>query len=189
MRITGGLARSIPLKTAANADVRPATDQMREAVFSSLGNAIAGKRFIDLFAGSGSYGLEALSRGAAGGVFVEKHRGSMTALSENLAAICKSIQCPTTVCEIIAQDVFSWVPSPDHLANIVFMDPPYVIIDQRKQDLADRALRCLDTTNNHGLLVFEHPAEIEMLLHGFELIKRLGGKKKNDPAVSILRTK
>ena len=74
MRITGGLARSIPLILPKGDAVRPATDALRQAVFSSLAARVAGARFLDLFAGSGAYGLEALSRGASSGVFVEKRR-------------------------------------------------------------------------------------------------------------------
>ena len=72
MRISGGLARGIPLLAPRGDAVRPATDSLRQAVFSSLGERVAGARFLDLFAGTGAYGLEAISRGAAGGVFVEK---------------------------------------------------------------------------------------------------------------------
>ena len=64
MRITGGSARGIPLSLPKGDAVRPATDALRQAVFSSLAARVPGTRFLDLFAGSGAYGLEALSRGA-----------------------------------------------------------------------------------------------------------------------------
>src|SRR5580658_3909094 len=72
VRISGGLARGIELAVPRGGAVRPATDGMRQAVFSSLGSRVEGARFVDLFAGSGAYGLEALSRGASGGTFVER---------------------------------------------------------------------------------------------------------------------
>ena len=68
MRISGGAARGIQLAVPKGDAVRPATDGMRQGVFSSLAGLIPGAQFLDLFAGSGAYGLEALSRGAAGGV-------------------------------------------------------------------------------------------------------------------------
>ena len=71
MRITGGKARGIPLASPKGDATRPATDQLREAVFSSLGARIEGAQVADLFAGTGAYGLEAMSRGAIGGIFVE----------------------------------------------------------------------------------------------------------------------
>jgi hypothetical protein len=69
MRISGGAARGAVLAVPKGDAVRPATDGMRQAVFSALGARLAGARFADLFAGSGGYGLEAWSRGAAGGVY------------------------------------------------------------------------------------------------------------------------
>src|ERR1019366_4147641 len=86
MRISGGQARGIPLIVPKGDAVRPATDGMRQAAFSSLGGYVTGARFLDLFAGSGAYGLEALSRGAAGGVFVEKNARAAACLRRNLAA-------------------------------------------------------------------------------------------------------
>ena len=65
MRVTGGLARGIPLRVPAKGGVRPATDYIREAVFNSLAAFVPGTHVLDLFAGTGAYGLEALSRGAA----------------------------------------------------------------------------------------------------------------------------
>lgn len=186
MRITGGLARSIPLKTANGADVRPATDQMREAVFSSLGEWIRDKHFIDLFAGSGSYGLEALSRGASGGIFVEKHRGSIGIIQQNIDAVCKSIRRENNCCRIYNQDVFAWTPKEDEQAEIVFIDPPYAMIAGQMQRLADIAYSCF-SPDSESFLIFEHPADLEINVNGFDLIKRLGGKKKDAPCASILR--
>jgi len=71
--------------------VRPATDGLRQAVFSSIAARVPGAQFLDLFAGSGAYGLEALSRGAAGGIFVEKNAKAAGCLRHNLAAVCKSL--------------------------------------------------------------------------------------------------
>ena len=73
MRISGGAARGITLVTPKGDATRPATDGMRQAVFSSIASRVPGAWFWDFFAGSGAYGLEAVSRGAAGGIFVEKN--------------------------------------------------------------------------------------------------------------------
>src|SRR5688572_19711372 len=91
MRISGGKARGIPLSVPKGDAVRPATDGMRQAVFSSLGERVVGARFLDLFAGSGAYGLEALSRGASGGVFVEQNAKAANCVRRNIAAVCKSL--------------------------------------------------------------------------------------------------
>ena len=90
MRITGGRARGIKLKVPNKKITRPATDRMREAVFSSLGASVQNSQVLDLFAGTGSYGLEALSRGAAGVCFVENNRAAIKCLEINTAAVTRS---------------------------------------------------------------------------------------------------
>ena len=72
MIISGGQAKGIPLEVPKGIEIRPSTQANRERLFSSLGERILGINFLDLFAGTGSYGLEALSRGAKSGHFVEK---------------------------------------------------------------------------------------------------------------------
>ena len=72
MRITSGFARGISLDAPKGDTTRPATDAARQAIFSSLGEAVVGAQVLDMFAGTGSYGLEAASRGAKSAVFVEK---------------------------------------------------------------------------------------------------------------------
>ncbi len=84
MRITGGVWRSRRLGSPAkNMPVRPTPDAMRERVFAVLGELVTGARFLDLFAGTGAVGLEALSRGASSVVFVERHRGAARILRDN----------------------------------------------------------------------------------------------------------
>src|SRR3954466_4166381 len=91
MRISGGIAKGITLAVPRGDRVRPATDGLRQAVFSSLGDRVVAARFLDLFAGSGAYGLEALSRGAAGGSFVELNARAAACVRQNIAAVCKSM--------------------------------------------------------------------------------------------------
>ncbi|PWU06051.1 MAG: methyltransferase, partial [Verrucomicrobia bacterium] len=84
MKITGGLAKGIPIKSSTKSTLRPATDYLRQAIFSSLGNLVENASFLDLFAGTGAYGLEAWSRGASGGLFVEKDRLFIPILQSNI---------------------------------------------------------------------------------------------------------
>ena len=72
MRVIAGKARRLPLKSIEGRDTRPTTDRIKETLFNILQTGIAGSRFLDLFAGSGQIGLEALSRGAKHAVFVDK---------------------------------------------------------------------------------------------------------------------
>ncbi len=110
MRITGGRARGALLKSPPK-NVRPATDRTRQAVFSRLGASIVGSSVLDLFAGSGSYGLEAISRGAIRCHFVEKNRKTLACLKENLNVLNKTLkgqQAAQAVSRVTQQDVFKW---------------------------------------------------------------------------------
>src|SRR6266545_2185063 len=129
MRISGGAARGIPLVVPKGDAVRPATDGMRQAVFSSLGARVVDARFLDLFAGSGAYGLEALSRGAAGGVFVEQNAKAAACVRQNILAVCKSLGRGADDLFVIQTDART-VPLGDasHVPDLVFIDPPYEII-------------------------------------------------------------
>ena len=84
MRIIAGTARSLPLKTIEGLETRPTTDKIKETLFNMLQNDVPGCYFLDLFAGSGQIGLEAISRGALYAVFIENNRKAMECIKENL---------------------------------------------------------------------------------------------------------
>ena len=88
MRISGGKARGIPLRACKAPELRPATEANRERLFSSLGQAVINARILDLFAGTGSYGLEALSRGAVEASFVEKNKKGLRPLGPWASGHC-----------------------------------------------------------------------------------------------------
>ena len=185
MRISGGQARGIPLIVPKGDAVRPATDGMRQAAFSSLGGFVTGARFLDLFAGSGAYGLEALSRGATGGVFVEKNAKAAACLRQNLAAICKSLgRDPAAAAEVWQVDALT-APPPEPAPDLVFIDPPYdVIVDVAPMLFA--RLGELLAAKPDALVVFEMPGEIELAPPGWTLLKRLG-KGIRQPTVAFFR--
>ena len=85
MRVIAGKARSLRLKTIEGMDTRPTTDRIKETLFNMIQPSIADSRFLDLFAGSGGIGIEALSRGASWCVFVEQQRKAAECIRENLA--------------------------------------------------------------------------------------------------------
>lgn len=184
MRITGGQARGIPLTLPKGDAVRPATDAMRQAVFSSLAARVAGARFLDLFAGSGAYGLEALSRGAAGGVFVERDARTAGFIRQNLAAVCKSLGRTTDGLLVITADATSVTP-PGEAPDLVFVDPPYEIISEVAPKLFTR-LDAILAAQADPLVVFEMPGEIELAPPGWVCAKRLG-KGARQPTVVIFR--
>lgn len=190
MRITGGTARGIPIHTGRAKHVRPATDRLREAVFSSLGERVNGARFLDLFAGSGSYGLEALSRGAAGGLFVEKHPQAVLALEENLRAVRKSIGGGDSLSlhggtdtKVIRRDVLRFATAVRF--DLIFMDPPYDLARSDGDRLLQLAGGCLTP---EGILIYELPADLEIPATGWTLLRRLGKSGTNEPSVALLST-
>ncbi len=194
MRISGGVARGIPLVVPKGDAVRPATDGMRQAVFSSLGARVAGARFLDLFAGSGAYGLEALSRGAAAGIFVEKNAKAVACVRQNLAAVCKSLGRATDGLEVLQADARTVPlralpagsgPAGGAAPDLVFIDPPYDIITAIAPALFARLAETL-AAKPDALVVFEAPGEIELAPAGWTLLKRLG-QGARQPTVCFFR--
>lgn len=186
MRISGGVARGIPLAVPRGDAVRPATDGMRQAVFSSLGGRVAGAWFLDLFAGSGAYGLEALSRGAAGGVFVEQNAKAAACLRQNIAAVCKSLRRdPAADLSVLQADACTVPLAGTALPDVVFVDPPYEIIPEIAPGLFVRLGEKL-AAKRDALVVFEFPGEQELAPAGWTLLKRLG-KGARQPTVGFFR--
>lgn len=183
MRITGGQARGIPLTLPKGDVVRPATDALRQAVFSSLGARVAGARFLDLFAGSGAYGLEALSRGAAGGTFVEKDVRTVEFIHRNIAAVCKSLGRPTAELQVVTADATSTMPG--EVPDLVFIDPPYDMISEVAPRLFVR-LDGLLAAQPDPVVVFEMPGELNLTPVGWTCVKRLG-KGARQPTAAIFR--
>jgi 16S rRNA (guanine966-N2)-methyltransferase len=118
MRIIAGTARGRRLKTPDSKGTRPATDRVREAVFSSIGAWVEDAAVADLYAGSGSYGLEALSRGAESAVFVENGRKALQALRAN-------VQTVGLGGSVIESSVEHYLDRANHRFHLVFMDPPW----------------------------------------------------------------
>lgn len=185
MRISGGAARGITLAVPKGDAVRPATDGMRQAVFSSLGELVAGARFLDLFAGSGAYGLEAVSRGAAGGGFVERNAKAAACIRQNIAAVCKSVGRPPTGLTVLQMDALVVPLAGDHVPDLVFIDPPYEIIPEIAAPLFER-LSAVLRAKPDALVVMEMPGEIELSPAGWTCLKRLG-KGARQPTVAVFR--
>jgi 16S rRNA (guanine966-N2)-methyltransferase len=119
MRVIAGSAGGIQLEVPRRG-VRPTMDRVKAAIFSSLGQKVVGARVLDLFAGSGALGIEALSRGAASAFFVEEDRKAMEAIERNLAKIGSEAKTRR-------QEVFEFLGHADSLGkfDIIFADPPY----------------------------------------------------------------
>ena len=187
MRISGGRARGIELQVPKGDRVRPATDGMRQAAFSSLAAVVPGAWFLDLFAGSGAYGLEAFSRGAAGGCFVERDTRAVACIRQNIAAVVRSTGAGAAADLAVRPGdalaaVGAWSgPVPD----LVFIDPPYEIIPEVAPALFER-LGVVLAPKPGAIVVFEHPGELELHPVGWTRLKRLG-KGARQPTVGFYR--
>lgn len=120
MRIIGGVARSRRLVSAPGAITRPMTDRMRESLFSSIATWLPKAEVLDLYAGSGSLGLEALSRGAAAATFVETDRQALSALRANLVTVGLGG-------DVAGVDVERFIDASAERYDLVFVDPPYAV--------------------------------------------------------------
>lgn len=121
MRVIAGTAKSLQLKTPDGLDTRPTTDRIKETLFNMLMPYLSGAVFVDLFAGSGGIGIEALSRGARKAYFVDNSSKAIACITDNIAHTHF-----TDKAVVMKQDVFSAVRgSVREPADIIFMDPPY----------------------------------------------------------------
>jgi len=139
MRVIGGHDRGRRLRAPRGLATRPTADRVRVTLFDVLGPTVAGARVLDLFAGTGAVGIEALSRGAARVVLVERDQSALRALRANLAAL----DAPRAAARVMAGDVLRVLPelgAQEGPFDLVFIDPPYATA------LAARTLEGLGAT-------------------------------------------
>jgi 16S rRNA (guanine966-N2)-methyltransferase len=164
MRVIGGEFRSRRLKTLPGMQLRPTPDRLRETLFDVLAPRIEGAVFADLYAGSGAVGIEALSRGAARAIFVEKHRVAADVIRQNLQSLGIESRAQV-ICGKAA------VPLGRLDAGIVFLDPPY-----DREDEYDLVLRALGEAPP-PLVIAQHTARLRLKeeysqLHRARLLKQ-----------------
>jgi 16S rRNA (guanine966-N2)-methyltransferase len=168
MRIIAGSAGGIPLRLPKH-DIRPTMEKIRGAIFSSLGDRVIGARVLDLFAGSGAFGLEALSRGAANATFVDHHRDAIVAIQSN----CEKTKLRGA---IVRLDVFGFLKSNRERFDLIFADPPY----SKHAGDPDAAAALL-------LSPFTPPA---LASDGFLILERVAGSLPVDEQIwSVVRAK
>lgn len=120
MRVITGSARGCRLITLPGEDTRPTTDKVKEGLFSAIQFDIEGRRVLDLYAGSGQLGIEALSRGALGCVFIDRNPESVTVIKQNLQRTALS-----SLSQVVAADALTYLERPKDTFDLVFLDPPY----------------------------------------------------------------
>ena len=183
-RITGGKARGIRLQVPKSG-TRPATDFLREALFSHLGTRIEGSCLYDFFSGTGAYGLEGISRGASTLSAFDNDAAANRCLRTNADRLKKAIQANPPI-NIYKENILSGSFSAQATADMIFIDPPYELYTDGLEPFLDIAIRCLKQ-DGLGIIAIEHPAELETHTESLplELKRRLGGKKGTSPALSI----
>lgn len=186
MRISGGTAGGIPLQVPKGVEIRPATDANRERLFSSLGEFVIQCSFLDLFAGTGSYGLEALSRGAKQGTFVEFNRKCFGALKKNGDNVCKSanIEPPRAILE--NREVIEFLRKERSSFDIIFLDPPYSLFPKIGPQIFQQ-IKQNKMLKENGLLIHEAPGEEKSDFIGWKLLRTIGKSKKGSPLFRIFQ--
>jgi 16S rRNA (guanine966-N2)-methyltransferase len=183
MRIVAGTFRSRRLRSLKGLALRPTSDRLRETLFNILGTRVAGSRFLDLFAGTGAIGIEALSRGAAFAVFVENHAAAVRLIRENLA----SLEIESGV-QVLAAEVAAAIRKlervPDDGFDFVFLDPPYTQEKEYEETL--RALEASSLAGKSTIVIAEHRKTFE-LPAALGRLERVRILRQGDAALSFYR--
>jgi 16S rRNA (guanine966-N2)-methyltransferase len=156
-------------------------DRLRQGIFSSLGQRVDGARICDLFAGTGSYGLEALSRGATSAAFVEQNRQACLMIKDNIRIVAKSMGVENLETIVQTGDAIKANGLVDQEFDLIFADPPYEIVESIHSTLFVTFDRLLA---ENGRVVFEMPGRCEFEPEGWALMKRIG--KGRDQATACI---
>lgn len=152
MRVITGLARGRRLETLPGEATRPTSEKVKESLFSAIQFDIEGRRVLDLFAGSGQLGIEALSRGASGCVFVDKNTEAVKIIRQNLqhTGLAASAQ-------VLGTDALSYLTRPGDRFDLVFLDPPYAA-----ELLLPALLKVAPLVNDGGIIICETEDGMEL---------------------------
>jgi 16S rRNA (guanine(966)-N(2))-methyltransferase RsmD len=184
MRVIAGTYRSRTLKSLKGLALRPTSDRLRETLFNVLAPNLAGSRLVDLFAGTGAIGIEALSRGAAEVVFIENHAPAATLIRRNLESL--GINSGVTVLALdalrglamLAARINSGAAAFDH----IFLDPPYAAAEDYSRVL--EFLGTADLLAPGGIVIAEHRRNFD-LPEEPGAIKRFRVLRQGDAALSF----
>lgn len=183
MRIITGIAKGISLTAPRGLAVRPTGDRVKESLFNMLGEKITGSLVLDMFAGTGNLGIEALSRGAAQAVFIDSGPRSVRCVRENLARTCLAERAI-----VLARDAWQalrQLAAEGRRFDIIFCDPPY------NKGLAAKApamVGALDLLTPAGLLVVEH-ARHETMADETAKLQKVRDVKYGETVLSIYRSR
>jgi 16S rRNA (guanine966-N2)-methyltransferase len=186
MRIIAGTFRSRQLKSLKGKALRPTSDKLRETLFNVLGELVASSRFVDLFAGTGAVGIEALSRGASDAIFVERHPPAAALIRKNLESL--EIRGGARVLPLDALQALKRLGEEPAAAgariDILFLDPPYA-----EETQYANVLSFLDGANllaENAVVIAEHRRALD-LPESFGKLERVRVLRQGDAALSFYR--
>ncbi|MDX9952662.1 MAG: 16S rRNA (guanine(966)-N(2))-methyltransferase RsmD [Anaerolineae bacterium] len=157
MRVIAGKAKSRKLRSVPGPGTRPITDRAKSALFSILGEDVQGAAFLDLFAGTGQVGIEALSRGAVRAIFVEQGEAALRTIHQNL-----TLTGLQTGADVRKADVFQYLNRPTSEFDFIYVAPPqYRGLWKQTLTLLDRQMEWL--AEDGWIIVQIHPVEFEAL--------------------------
>jgi 16S rRNA (guanine966-N2)-methyltransferase len=186
MRVIAGTYRSRILKSLKGLALRPTSDRLRETLFNVLGTAVAGARFVDVFAGTGAVGIEALSRGAAEVVFIENHPPAVVLIRKNLESFgvrSGAIVLGTDALRGLEKLAAKYTPH-DRPFDFVFLDPPYAAAEEYARVL--RVLGSASFLAPGSVVIAEHHKKFDLPVHTGSLT-RFRILKQGDAALSFYR--
>jgi 16S rRNA (guanine966-N2)-methyltransferase len=167
LRIIGGSMRGRKLAYTGDVRTRPMKDRVREAVFNLLGTGVSGTHAIDLFSGTGALGLEAISRGAARGIFIERHYPTAKVIEQNIAALGIGDRAA-----VVFGDAFFWsgaFQADESTPLTVFCSPPYDFYVERQPEMLELIERWVKMGPKASLVVVEADERFD-----FAELERLG---------------
>jgi len=123
LRIISGSLRGKKIQSVPGTDIRPTSNRVREAIFNILSNSVSGVHVLDLFAGSGPLGIEAMSRGAESTVFIDNNKNAVSVIEKNIDSCSLTKRVEIISCDVVYSLSFLKSARPEF--KLVFMDPPY----------------------------------------------------------------
>ncbi len=156
MRVITGKARGMKLKTPEGLKTRPTTDRVKEGMFNILQFELEGRTVLDLFAGTGQLGIEALSRGAAHAVFVDERADAVALIRENLRHTRLEADA-----EVYQNDYAAYLRSCRRRFDLVLLDPPYA---EKSLENAMKSILEIDILSERGIIMTERPAGKPLLV-------------------------
>ncbi len=182
MRVIAGQFRSRPLTAPKGLDTRPTSDRLRETLFNILAPRIENAVFLDLYAGSGAVGIEALSRGAQEAIFIENAEPALRVIRANLASL--GIRGNYTLETLRVSVALKRLTSAGRSVEIAFLDPPYADVTEYESTLNLLGGECRQLLTPEAIVIAEHLKKLS-LADTYGALNRYRTLKQGDSALSF----